>query len=192
MSDEAEQVTDVEKLVARGRETYGHAEFDAKAQRLQDKLGPAATGELGLIASQYDDGPAIVNYYDEHPGEVERLKSLPMHRRVVEIGRIQGKLSGGQQMPTTAQPVYQTPSGGGNKMSVAEFNRTGGANIRDTGEWMRMWEKSNEEKNKRGRPPPRMSVANTPSASMQRLCAFNCISEASSACALVRPSGFPD
>jgi hypothetical protein len=40
----------------------------------------------------------------EEAEQVTDVESLPMHRRVVEIGRIQGKLSGGQQMPTTAQP----------------------------------------------------------------------------------------
>ena len=103
-----------------------YAKVEAARERIPDldqtirvfgaiPLSPMACEEL----AESDKAPEIANWLVKNPGEARRITSLPPHRQVAEIARLEGRLT---SVPTKrisqAPPPPQTVSGGSGPSGV--------------------------------------------------------------------------
>lgn len=65
---------------------------DVMAEFIED-YGQVEVPEIVQVAMESDHGPAIAYFMAKNPTEVERIAKLPTHKRLLELGKIEAKVS---------------------------------------------------------------------------------------------------
>jgi hypothetical protein len=86
-----EHAATVEKLVEMGRADT--PEFDDLCARVADNIGTENMGGLASVLVNMDAPTAILRHLDEHPAELQALKSMNPVRAAQALGRIEQRLA---------------------------------------------------------------------------------------------------
>lgn len=93
------------------------AEFAKKAPDFEKVVGEFISTyqnenvpELNTVVFESDVGPAIVHYLAKSETEMERILSLPSHRRIIELGKLEDKLKGNVATVVKEPKVSKAPA----------------------------------------------------------------------------------
>jgi len=84
--------------------TAAAARYADYAEIVQDPTLPVSTPMRDAIALTGNAGDFWYNVAKNHRAELEKIRSLPQHRQVTEILRLEGRLSAGNPIKTSSAP----------------------------------------------------------------------------------------
>lgn len=80
------------------------ADFDDVMSDFVEEYGDMNVPEIVQVAMESNVGPQLAYYLAKNTEEVERIAKLPPHRRLLELGKLEDKLS----QPKTSKPVAES------------------------------------------------------------------------------------
>ena len=80
-------------------------DFDEVMQDFVEDYGDVNVPEIVQVAMESNVGPQLAYYLAKNTEEVERIAKLPSHRRLLELGKLEDKLSQPKTQKPVAEPV---------------------------------------------------------------------------------------
>ena len=85
-------------------------DFDQVFQDFVEDYGDIQVPEIVQAAMESQYGPQMAYYLAKNPGEIERIGNLPSHRRLIEMGKIELKVSAQEKKPEPKKVVSKAPA----------------------------------------------------------------------------------
>ena len=85
-------------------------DFDEVMTDFVEDYGDMNVPEIVQVAMESNVGPQLAYYLAKNTEEVERIAKLPSHRRLVELGKLEDKLSQPKTQKSVAEPVKKVTS----------------------------------------------------------------------------------
>jgi len=80
-------------------------DFDSVMADFVEEYGDEQVPEIVQVAFESDIGPQMAYYLAQNMDEVERIRQLPSHRRLLELGKIEAKLAAPAAKPAEPKKV---------------------------------------------------------------------------------------
>ena len=85
-------------------------DFDDVMTEFVEDYGDVNVPEIVQVAMESNVGPQLAYYLAKNTEEVERIAKLPSHRRLLELGKLEDRLSRPKTTNSVAEPVKKVTS----------------------------------------------------------------------------------
>jgi CO/xanthine dehydrogenase Mo-binding subunit len=138
---------DIRDIVEIGRTHFSTATFDDQSQTVADVLGDKKNQVLQILA-EFDRPHEVIAHLAQNEAQLKKLATLSPARQVIEIGKIEARLS--SSVNTGADPLWKTPAVRSGRVSDADWKTSFGEGLDDKRFDKEFWRRQ-EERGKRRR-----------------------------------------